>query len=444
MYRTTLAFSLMLASSALYAQEATNDSIEPLPAPPASAGELVPDTAGPVDSPDQGMIPTEVEAEAEVQGGTQPDAGSLQEQGTADQSRTAAKTFANPTDVVAASSAAVVSTVPGTADAAAQDVDASTVATHDAAGGVDAQDMAGDDVTPGVASDIAAQEGVASGGVATQGATGGVARQGVTGAVAAPGMVSDIAVQEGVTSGAVAAPGVVNGDATQNVTSGVAAQGAASGVATAPGVTSGVAAAPGIASGVAAPGVIDPKTYKPRTPYDNSPWRFDMDKSKEGMSAEAFAAWMEARGVRIARGAAHARQNPTMDGMPAIGSTLPGASDGRNRKPRAPLPAPPPAPLASAPPATTAPAPEPAAVVATTALPAAGTATMATGVPPGSLPPATKDPAANPVVGQVDMKPYPPVVAPENAAAEEQAADVGNTTEDDAAESVTEPAPPAD
>lgn len=47
----------------------------------------------------------------------------------------------------------------------------------------------------------------------------------------------------------------------------------------------------------------DPAAYKPRTQYDNTPWRFDMNQNGKRMTADEFDAWMKARGVRVAKGA---------------------------------------------------------------------------------------------------------------------------------------------
>ncbi|HUH89696.1 MAG TPA: hypothetical protein VLZ76_03435, partial [Lysobacter sp.] len=47
----------------------------------------------------------------------------------------------------------------------------------------------------------------------------------------------------------------------------------------------------------------DPAAYKPRTEFDNTPWRFDMNQNGQRMTADAFAAWMESKGVRVAKGA---------------------------------------------------------------------------------------------------------------------------------------------
>jgi hypothetical protein len=54
-----------------------------------------------------------------------------------------------------------------------------------------------------------------------------------------------------------------------------------------------------------APSVVspdNPATYKPRTQYDNTPWRFNMTQNGKNMTADEFSAWMKSRGVRVARG----------------------------------------------------------------------------------------------------------------------------------------------
>ena len=64
-----------------------------------------------------------------------------------------------------------------------------------------------------------------------------------------------------------------------------------------------------LASITPAPGVVDPTdpaTYKPRTEFDNTPWRFNMSQNGKNMTADEFSAWMASRGVRVARGAAPA------------------------------------------------------------------------------------------------------------------------------------------
>lgn len=107
---------------------------------------------------------------------------------------------------------------------------------------------------------------------------------------------------------------------------------------------------------------VNTEAYTPETPYDNSPWRFDMSQGGKRMTADAFAAWMKARGVRIAKGAPqpkatttklpvtrspHARQNPTTDGMPAQGAAAPIARIGNNEMHALPLPPAPVEPVAA-------------------------------------------------------------------------------------------------
>ena len=46
----------------------------------------------------------------------------------------------------------------------------------------------------------------------------------------------------------------------------------------------------------------DPAAYKPKTQFDNTPWRFDMNQNGKRMTAEEFDAWMKSRGVRVAKG----------------------------------------------------------------------------------------------------------------------------------------------
>ncbi|HET6435308.1 MAG TPA: hypothetical protein VFG18_06335 [Xanthomonadaceae bacterium] len=88
-----------------------------------------------------------------------------------------------------------------------------------------------------------------------------------------------------------------------------------------------------LAKATPAPGVdaTDPAAYKPRTQYDNTPWRFNMSQDGKKMTADEFSAWMEARGVRVARGAQPATA-PAADGQPAA-----------TEAPAQPLPPPPPA-----------------------------------------------------------------------------------------------------
>lgn len=58
------------------------------------------------------------------------------------------------------------------------------------------------------------------------------------------------------------------------------------------------------AQGVANPN--DPAAYKPKTEFDNTPWRFDMTQNGKRMTADEFDAWMKSRGVRVVKGPAPA------------------------------------------------------------------------------------------------------------------------------------------
>jgi hypothetical protein len=60
-----------------------------------------------------------------------------------------------------------------------------------------------------------------------------------------------------------------------------------------------------IAIATPAPGAVsadDPAAYKPRTEFDNTPWRFNMNQNGRNRTADEFSAWMKSRGVRVARG----------------------------------------------------------------------------------------------------------------------------------------------
>jgi hypothetical protein len=77
-----------------------------------------------------------------------------------------------------------------------------------------------------------------------------------------------------------------------------------------------------VAIATPAPAVLspeDPAAYKPRTQYDNTPWRFNMNQNGRNMTADEFSAWMQSRGVRVARGAATApaAAAPAASGTPA-------------------------------------------------------------------------------------------------------------------------------
>jgi hypothetical protein len=81
-----------------------------------------------------------------------------------------------------------------------------------------------------------------------------------------------------------------------------------------------------MATAIPAPGVVnpnDPAAYKPRTEFDNTPWRFNMSQNGKKMTADEFSAWMAARGVRVARGAGAAAATPTPAGTvtPPVNTT---------------------------------------------------------------------------------------------------------------------------
>lgn len=74
--------------------------------------------------------------------------------------------------------------------------------------------------------------------------------------------------------------------------------------------------------------VIDPATYKPRTEFDNTPWRFSMSQDGKQMTADDFAAWMEARGIRISKGVPRTAGTPAVLEGAASPPVLPTATDG--------------------------------------------------------------------------------------------------------------------
>lgn len=81
---------------------------------------------------------------------------------------------------------------------------------------------------------------------------------------------------------------------------------------------------------IAAPASVadpnDPGAYKPKTEFDNTPWRFDMNQNGRQMTADEFDAWMKTRGVRIARGRTPVPAAAAADGTvaaPAGGVVLP-------------------------------------------------------------------------------------------------------------------------
>src|SRR5262245_59012374 len=47
---------------------------------------------------------------------------------------------------------------------------------------------------------------------------------------------------------------------------------------------------------------LDPNAYKPKTQFDNTPYRFNMHQNGKKMTADEFDAWMKSRGFRVAKG----------------------------------------------------------------------------------------------------------------------------------------------
>lgn len=77
-----------------------------------------------------------------------------------------------------------------------------------------------------------------------------------------------------------------------------------------------------VAMAIPTPSVIDPNdpaAYKPKTEFDNTPWRFDMSQNGKRMTADEFSAWMKAKGVRVARGAGAPAGVPATAPVPAPG-----------------------------------------------------------------------------------------------------------------------------
>jgi len=94
-----------------------------------------------------------------------------------------------------------------------------------------------------------------------------------------------------------------------------------------------------VATATPVPGVVnpnDPAAYKPRTQFDNTPWRFNMSQNGKKMTADEFSAWMAARGVRVARGAgAPAAAAPAPEGNTATPvSTSPPAAPPADNPPK--------------------------------------------------------------------------------------------------------------
>jgi hypothetical protein len=106
-----------------------------------------------------------------------------------------------------------------------------------------------------------------------------------------------------------------------------------------------------VAIATPAPNVLnpdDPATYKPRTQFDNTPWRFNMSQNGKNMTADEFSAWMKSRGVRVARGSnaqapvsVPAASTPAIPALPPVppssvpmAPVQPPASDAFPPKPR--------------------------------------------------------------------------------------------------------------
>lgn len=59
--------------------------------------------------------------------------------------------------------------------------------------------------------------------------------------------------------------------------------------------------------------------YKPRTEFDNTPWRFNAGGEGKKFSAAEFDAWMKKRGIRVAKG----RQDAGSGGADATPASAP-------------------------------------------------------------------------------------------------------------------------
>ena len=73
----------------------------------------------------------------------------------------------------------------------------------------------------------------------------------------------------------------------------------------------------------------DPAAYKPKTEFDNSPWRFDMNQGGKRMTADEFDAWMKSRGVRVVKAKpAAAVATPAAPGEATVApATMPAVAD---------------------------------------------------------------------------------------------------------------------
>ena len=61
----------------------------------------------------------------------------------------------------------------------------------------------------------------------------------------------------------------------------------------------------------------DPAAYKPKTEFDNTPWRFNMTQNGKRMTADEFDAWMKSKGVRVAKGNAASAAPAASEPAPA-------------------------------------------------------------------------------------------------------------------------------
>lgn len=108
-----------------------------------------------------------------------------------------------------------------------------------------------------------------------------------------------------------------------------------------------------MAKAMPAPSVVDPNdpaTYKPKTEFDNTPWRFNMSQNGKNMTADEFSAWMKSRGVRVARGTGAAAAPappaavPPGTTPPTPANSPPGTLPQATSPPLTPVPASPPVP----------------------------------------------------------------------------------------------------
>lgn len=71
-------------------------------------------------------------------------------------------------------------------------------------------------------------------------------------------------------------------------------------------------------------GAVDAAGYKPKTEFDNTPWRFNMTQNGKRMTADEFDAWMKSKGVRVATGAPAPQPAAVAPGTaPSQGTTVP-------------------------------------------------------------------------------------------------------------------------